>query len=97
MNQTTFNHFTCDQVLDYLDSSVDSEIDEKESGLLRHVETCPRCTDEIQARRDMRNRLRTAVRSIEVPPRLEHRVRASVQPAKVYRMPLRRAWSSDRD
>jgi hypothetical protein len=88
MTQTAFNNYTCDQVLEYLDSSLDMEIDESEVGMLRHIEQCASCTAELQARRDMRNRLRGAVRSVEVPPRLEHRVRAAVAP-NVHRMPSR--------
>jgi hypothetical protein len=88
MTRTTFNKYTCDQVLEYLDSSLEMEIAESEVGMLRHIEQCASCAAELQARRDMRNRLRGAVRSIEVPPRLEHRVRAAVAP-KVHQMPSR--------
>jgi anti-sigma factor RsiW len=87
MTQTTFN-YSCDQVLEYLDSSLEMEIAETEVGMLRHVEQCASCAAELQARRDMRNRLRGAVRSIEAPPGLERRVRAAVAP-RARRMPSR--------
>jgi hypothetical protein len=88
MSQITFNNYNCDEILEYLDSSIELEIPETEVGMLRHVEQCATCAAEIQARRGMRNRLRSAVRGIEVPPRLEHRVRAAVAP-KVNWMPSR--------
>jgi hypothetical protein len=88
MTQTTLNNYSCEQVLEYLDSSLEMEIPASEAGMLRHVEQCASCAAELQARVDMRNRLRGAVRSIDVSPGLEHRLRAAVAP-KAHRMPSR--------
>jgi hypothetical protein len=88
MTQTPFNNYTCDQVLEYLDSSLEMEIPENEVGIQRHIEQCASCAVELQSRGELRNRLRGAVRSIEVPSQLEHSVRAAIAP-KVHRMPSR--------
>ena len=88
MNQTTFKKYSCEQVLDYLDSSIDLEIEESEVGIQVHVDGCPNCAAEIAARRGMRNRLRGAVRNIAVPAQLEERVREAITP-KVHRIPSR--------
>ena len=88
MTPRSFDNCTCDQVLEYLDSSPDLEIGPSAVGLLRHIEQCPNCTAELQARRALRDRLRRAVHSIEVPQNLDYRVRAVIRP-KVRRMPSR--------
>ena len=75
MAHTAFGNCTCDQVLEYLDCSLEMEIPESEVGILRHIEQCAYCTAEVEARRAMRNRLRGAVLSIEVPLLLEDKVR----------------------
>ncbi len=80
MIPTGFDDNNCDHILEYLDSSSDLEFRDDAAGLLRHVETCPACTAEIQARRELRDRLRAAVRGVETPENLERRVQAAIRP-----------------
>src|SRR5215469_4660883 len=88
MTPTNFDTYTCDQILEYLDSSPDLEIGQNAVGVLRHVEQCTTCKAEIQARRALRDRLRSAVHSIEAPQTLDYRVRAIVR-SNTRRLPSR--------
>jgi hypothetical protein len=74
--------------LEYLDSSPDLEIGPTAVGLLRHLEQCPDCSAEINARRALRDRLRGAVHSIDAPLNLDDRIRAAIRP-NVRSMPSR--------
>ncbi len=44
-----------------------------------HLESCPDCARELEVRKQMRERVKSAVRSVEPPPFLETKIRASIR------------------
>jgi hypothetical protein len=66
----------CRKVLASLDSYIDNELHtETNLDLIEHLRRCAPCTREVGERQKMRVRLKTAVRDVDVPAGLEHRVR----------------------
>ncbi len=54
----------CRDFREIIDSYLSDELlTETNHGILRHLEDCPECRDEIEARRAVRNRLRSAIRN----------------------------------
>ena len=76
MNRIQFGEGACEKTRKYIDSYVSNELlVETNHDVLRHLETCPSCSVEVEARTLLRNRLRTAVKSQAVPPELQVRIR----------------------
>ncbi len=70
---------TCQNTLPQLDLYLDNQLDADDATLLRHhLEGCPSCRQELQFRRQFRNRLKDAVSSPPAPY-LETRVLARVR------------------
>ena len=70
----------CEQTRKYLDSYISNELlVETTHDLLRHLESCPACTAEADARSQLRSRIRAAVQSQSVPPELQARVRERIR------------------
>ncbi|HME08737.1 MAG TPA: hypothetical protein VKG25_16895 [Bryobacteraceae bacterium] len=75
MNGAEVNREHCKLVLDRLDSALDMrQMAETDFQLLRHLESCPECSRELQARLAIRGRLRAAVRGFSVTPDIERRL-----------------------
>jgi anti-sigma factor (TIGR02949 family) len=97
MNMTLikFGEQACQKALARLDSYIDDELlTESNLELHDHFQRCPSCTQEEEARRAVRTRLRTAVREVAIPAGLEGRVRERLrqqrqsQPGRVNFMAL---------
>jgi anti-sigma factor (TIGR02949 family) len=70
----------CDSIRARLDSYVDHElIGEARDQVRRHLDQCPACTSEVEARTTVKSRLRTAVRAETAPAGLTARVRLRIQ------------------
>ena len=64
----------------YLDSYISNELlIETNHEVLRHVESCPACAGELEARTQLRTRLKTAVNAQSVPPELQARIREKIR------------------
>ena len=76
MTQTRFGDEACRKALSRLDSYIDNELrTESNLELMDHFQRCTGCTREAEERRNVRERLRTAVREVKVSAGLEGRVR----------------------
>ena len=70
----------CEQTRKYLDSYISSELlVETNHDLLRHLDGCAACSAEAEARARLRNRLKAAVQSQDVPPELPALVRERIR------------------
>ena len=80
MNRVQFGEGGCDKTRKYLDSYISNELlVETNHEVLRHLEGCPACSAELEARTKLRARLKAAVNSQPVPPELRVRIREQVQ------------------
>jgi hypothetical protein len=69
----------CEQTRRYLDSYVDSELlVETSQDVLAHLDACSVCDAEVRVRTRLKSRLRSAVRSQDVPPALAAKVRRNI-------------------
>lgn len=79
MSKTFMTGQTCEDTLRQLDLFIDKQLPEiATAGLLKHIETCPSCYEELELRRRVRSRLRTAVATTPAPY-LQTKVLASVR------------------
>ena len=80
MNRIQFGQGGCEKTLGYLDAYVSNEltVETNDEGL-RHLEGCPGCSAELDARTRLRSRLKTAVKAQSVPPELQVRVREQIR------------------
>ncbi len=80
MSNTPRERGICDEMLlrhdQYLDKNLGSE---SAAALQAHLDECPSCAQELQARRRLRTQLKSAVQSVETPAFLESRIRANLQ------------------
>jgi anti-sigma factor (TIGR02949 family) len=75
MNIVHFGEGECGKIRRYLDSYIDNELlVETNHEVLRHLEKCPSCAAELEARTRLRARVKAAVQSQAVPPDLRVRV-----------------------
>jgi hypothetical protein len=95
MTQARFGEQACQKFRAKLDSYIDNELlTESNLEVMEHFSHCTSCTQEAQERRNVRRRLRAAVREIAVPPGLEGRVRDRLRqttqpkPKKLYLMAI---------
>jgi hypothetical protein len=94
MNQIHSLPPTCGRIERYLDYYMDSELTvESSDEVLRHLESCEHCSQEIEERLRVRRNLQRAVATIQAPAALETRVRASLRTQRrnssaFWRLPL---------
>ena len=80
MNRVQFGEGACEKIRKYLDSYISNELlIETNHEVLRHVESCPACANELEARTQLRTRLRAAVNAQSVPPELQARIREKIR------------------
>ena len=83
MNRIQFGEGACDKTRKYLDSYISNELlVETNHEVLRHIENCPACAAEVEARTQLRTRLRVAVKSQSVPPELQVRIREQIRSSR---------------
>lgn len=83
MNRIQFGEGACDKTRKYLDSYIGNELlVETNHEVLRHIENCPACAAEVEARTQLRTRLRVAVKSQSVPPELQVRIREQIRSSR---------------
>jgi len=79
MNRVQFGEGDCDKTRKYLDSYISNELlVETNHEVLRHLESCPACSAELDTRTRMRARLKAAVKSQPVPPEIPARIREQI-------------------
>jgi Putative zinc-finger len=95
MTQTRIGDQACRKFRAKLDSYIDNELlTESNLEMMEHFGRCAPCTQAVQERQNVRERLRKAVRDIKVPPGLEGQVRDRLrqttrpQPGKVFLMAI---------
>src|SRR5438552_4045333 len=70
----------CQQILLEMDQYLDNSLAADERGkVLAHLNECSACSQELEARKNLRSRLRSSVKSIQTPPFLESRIRANLR------------------
>ena len=80
MNRIEFGQGGCDNTRKYLDSYVSSELMvETNHDVLTHLEGCRQCAAELEARTQLRTRLKAAVNAQAVPPELQVRIREKLR------------------
>ena len=73
----------CERTRLYLDSYISNELlIETNHEVLRHLEGCPACAAEAEARSRLRSRLKAAVERQAVPPDLQARIRQRQEPRR---------------
>ncbi len=76
MNRVQFGEGACEKTRRYMDAYLSNELlVETNHEVLRHLDTCPDCTSELEMRTRLRSRLKSAVQSQAVSPELTARVR----------------------
>jgi hypothetical protein len=95
MTQVRFGQQACQKFRAKLDSYIDNELlTEGTLEMIEHFRSCRSCRQEAQDRRNVRWRLRDAVREVPVPAGLEQRVRDRLrqpkqpQPKKLFLMAI---------
>jgi anti-sigma factor (TIGR02949 family) len=79
MNRIQFGQGACEKTRKYLDAYISNELlVETTHEVLRHIENCPDCAAEVDARTRLRTRLKSAVNAQSVPPELQVRIREQV-------------------
>ncbi|MFN7993939.1 MAG: zf-HC2 domain-containing protein [Bryobacteraceae bacterium] len=80
MNVINFGEAACERVRGYLDSYLSNELlIETNHEVLKHLEGCPRCAADLNARVQVRTRLKAAVQSAPVPAGLEARIQKTLR------------------
>ena len=80
MNRIQFGEGGCERALRYLDAYISNELTvETNHEVLRHLEGCPGCSAELDARTRLRARLKAAVKAQSVPPELQVRIREQIR------------------
>jgi hypothetical protein len=70
-------------VIGKIDPFLDGELTGQQADvLLAHISACPECASELAVRRDLRLRLRTAVRSVGATPAVQNRIRVELARAQ---------------
>ena len=73
----------CDEFWQRMDAHLDDSLPaDRARELQDHLEQCATCSVELESRRNLRNRMRSAVRGMEVPPYLETRIRSNIRGAR---------------
>jgi len=80
MNVINFEQHNCKKLRAYLDSYLNNELlVETTHEVLRHLENCPECSEALENRRRVKQRLKTAVMKESAPPALEEKIRKSIR------------------
>jgi anti-sigma factor (TIGR02949 family) len=80
MNRPQFGEGACDRTRKYLDSYISNELlVETNHEVLKHIENCPACATELDARTRLRTRLKSAVNAQSAPPELQVRIREQIR------------------
>jgi anti-sigma factor (TIGR02949 family) len=80
MNRIQFGEGACEKTRKYLDSYISNELlVETNHEVLRHLESCPSCAAEADARTQLRSRLKSAVNAEPAPPELQVLVRDKIR------------------
>ena len=83
MNRVQFGEGACEKTRKYLDSYISNELlVETNHEVLRHIENCPACAAELDARTQLRKRLKSAVNAQNVPPDLQVRIREQLRSSR---------------
>jgi len=79
MNRIQFGEGGCEKTRKYLDAYISNELMvETNHEVLRHLEGCPACAEDVDTRTRLRSRLKAAVNAQSVPPELQVRVRQQI-------------------
>ena len=79
MNRIQFGQGGCEKTLRYLDAYINNELTvETNHDVVRHLDACAACSEELDARTRMRSRLKAAVKAQSVPPDLQVRIREQI-------------------
>jgi anti-sigma factor (TIGR02949 family) len=80
MNRIEFGQGGCEKTLRYLDAYISNELTvETNHDVVRHLECCPACSGELDARTRLRSRLKAAVKTQGVPPELQVSIREQIR------------------
>jgi anti-sigma factor (TIGR02949 family) len=80
MNRIQFGEGGCEKIRKYLDAYVSNELMvETNYEVLRHIEGCPACAADADARARLRSRLKAAVNAQSVPPEIQVRIREQIR------------------
>ncbi len=80
MNRVQFGEGACEKTRRYMDAYISNELlVETNHEMLRHLETCPACSAELETRGRLRSRLKSAVQNQPVPSGLPASVRERIR------------------
>ena len=80
MNRVQFGEGACEKTRRYMDAYISNELlVETNHEMLRHLETCPACSAELETRGRLRSRLKSAVQNQPVPAGLPASVRERIR------------------
>jgi anti-sigma factor (TIGR02949 family) len=80
MNRVQFGEGACEKTRRYMDAYISNELlVETNHEMLRHLETCPACSAELETRGRLRSLLKSAVQNQPVPPGLPASVREQIR------------------
>jgi Putative zinc-finger len=80
MNIISFGDSACEKIRRYMDSYISNELlVETNHEVLRHLEACPSCSAEVEARSRVKTRLKAAVESQSVPVDLQVKIREQIR------------------
>ena len=83
MNRIQFGEGGCEKTRKYLDAYVSNELMvETNHEVLRHIEGCPACEAEVDARARLRSRLKAEVTAQSVPPEIQVRIREQIRTSR---------------
>ena len=98
MKIVNFSQSNCERVRRYLDSYISNELlVESNLEVLRHIEQCSACSQELETRTRIRASLQTAVRREEVPPGFEQKIRREIReqgPVRLWPFAFSLKWMS---
>ncbi|MCU1273747.1 MAG: putative transrane anti-sigma factor [Bryobacterales bacterium] len=98
MKIVDFGQSGCERVRRYMDSYISNELlVESNLEVLRHIEQCSRCSQELETRVRIRASLQTAARREDVPPGLEQKIRREIRessPARLWPFDIPLKWMS---
>jgi anti-sigma factor (TIGR02949 family) len=80
MNTINFNEAVCKRIRPQLDHYLSNELSvETNHEVMKHLEACPACSQELEARMRVKNLLRRAVQSEIAPPALQQRIEGRIR------------------
>ncbi|MEW6213578.1 MAG: DUF3379 family protein, partial [Acidobacteriota bacterium] len=80
MNVIKFEPSDCRKTRDYLDYYISNELStEAAHEVMRHLERCEKCSEELSARQRVKNSLRRAILSDTIPPDLRAKIQQSIR------------------